>query len=124
MNKSIRNKVCQKYNGKCAYSGTDLEDDWQIDHIVSKNHGGISSLDNLVPCQQIINHYKRGLWLDDFRNIWLGKLHIRLSKLPKKPKVERSIKRKAYMLRVAGYFGITPDKPFCGKFYFETLRKD
>ena len=54
-----------KFNGKCAYSGTELEPDWQIEHIkpvirnwfdgtmVFKND---DCLDNMVPVQKIINH--------------------------------------------------------------------
>jgi len=46
-------------------------------------------------------------------------LHERLKKLPKNPKAEKSIKRKKYLLKVAEFFDIKPDKPFNGKFYFE-----
>lgn len=34
------------------------------------------------------------------------------------------IQEAAYLRKVAGYFGITPDKPFSGKFYFETTRSE
>jgi hypothetical protein len=44
---------------------------------------------------------------------------LRLAKLPKCPKTEKSIKRKEYMLKIAKYFDITPECPFSGKFYFE-----
>lgn len=124
-----RNAVYNKFNGKCAYSGTPLNEDWQVDHLMPKhmlsfyNYDKINpdSIDNLMPCQKIINHYKRALWLDDFRNLWLGGLHLRLKKLPKHPRVEKSIKRKKYLLKIADYFDITPDKPFSGIFYFESL---
>lgn len=127
-----RNAVYNKFGGKCAYSGTPLDEDWQIDHLVPNCKSDYclyddwdpNGLDNLMPCQKIINHYKRGLWIDDFRTLWLGKLHLRLMKLPKCPKVEKSIRRKKYLLKVAGYFGITPDKPFSGIFYFESLHTD
>jgi len=122
---NIREQVYNKYNQKCAYSGTDLESDWQIDHVVP--HRGNKRLrddniKNLMPVQKIINHYKRALKLEDFRGWYLGGLHKRLAKLPQNPRSERGIKRKKYLLRVASYFEITPDKPFCGKFYFETLK--
>ncbi|MCF8218757.1 MAG: hypothetical protein K9J21_07220 [Bacteroidales bacterium] len=48
-------------------------------------------------------------------------LHKRLAALPKNPKVEKSIKRKQYLLKVASYFEITENKPFIGVFYFETI---
>lgn len=116
-----RDSVFNKYNGLCAYSGTPLESDWQVDHVVPKRFYVNDDLENLLPCQKIINHYKRALDLDTFRNVWLGKLHLRLKKLPVNPKVQRSINRKEYLLKVAAYFDIKPDQPFSGKFYFETI---
>lgn len=126
MNK--RQRIYQKYNGLCAYSGTPLEDDWQIDHInpIRRNWDGTCLFPqddkeaNLVPVQKIINHYKHSLLLDDFRKWLLGGLHERLAKLPKNPRTEKSRKRKEYLLKVASYFDITPEKPFSGVFYFET----
>lgn len=114
----------------CAYSGTPLENDWQVEHIKPKFHfeygieqGNPDNIDNLVPVQKLINHYKRALDLEKFRNDWLGKMHIRLARLPKNPRTEKSKKRIKYMRTIAGYFGITPDKPFGKVFYFETLTK-
>jgi hypothetical protein len=52
----------------------------------------------------------------------LGSLHERLNRLPKKPRTEKGKRRKEYLLSVARYFDITPDKPFSGVFYFETLK--
>jgi hypothetical protein len=132
-----REQVYNKYGGLCGYSGTPLEDDWQVDHIVPQRVAhffnieryrekyGINSVDdieNLIPCQKIINHYKRSLSLEEFRTLWLGGLHKRLDK-PKNPRTEKSRKTKEYRLKVASYFGITPDKPFSGVFYFETLKE-
>jgi CRISPR/Cas system Type II protein with McrA/HNH and RuvC-like nuclease domain len=122
-----RQKVYDKFGGKCAYSGTPLESDWQIDHVIPKRSDGTDSIDNLMPCQKIINHYKRALPIDNcydpkwnFRHR-INNLHNKLKRLPKNPRVESSINKKAYLLQVALYFGITPDKPFNGKFYFEAL---
>ena len=58
--------------------------------------------------------------LEQFRD-FMKDFHIRISKLPKNPKIEKSIKRKVYMLKVARLFGITTNKAFSGRFYFETL---
>lgn len=128
ISKKDREIIKQKFNGLCAYSGTELEDDWQVDHVkplirnwwtntamCEENH----KLDNMFPVQKIINHYKGSLDLETFRTWYLAGLHDRLKKLPKKPKVEKSIKRKVYLLKVANYFGITNDKPFDNIFYFE-----
>jgi hypothetical protein len=116
-----------KYGGRCAYSGTILEDDWQVDHLEPilrdcgiKNHRA-NRIENLMPTQKLINHYKNTLPLESFRTWYLGGLHKRLKKLPKNPRTEKGKRHKAYMLKIANYFGITEDKPFSGKFYFETL---
>lgn len=122
-----REQIYNKFNGLCAYSGTPLKDDWQVDHMCPKIYfeitglEGMDDISNLMPVQRIINHYKRSLTLEEFRSWYLGGLHDRLKKLPKNPRTEKSIKRKAYLLKVAELFDIKPDKPFNGKFYFETL---
>ena len=33
ISKKNREIIKQKFNGKCAYSGTNLEPDWQVEHI-------------------------------------------------------------------------------------------
>jgi hypothetical protein len=73
-----------------------------------------------MPTQKLINHYKNTLPLESFRTWYLGGLHNRLKKLPKNPRTEKGKRHKEYMLKIANYFGITEDKPFSGKFYFET----
>lgn len=133
ISKKDREIIKQKFNGRCAYSGTILEDDWQVDHVkpIRRNWWENSALfesdhniDNMVHSQKIINHYKHSYHLEDFRNWLLGGLHERLKKLPKNPRTEKSVKKKDYILKVASYFGITEDKPFSGKFYFETIKSD
>lgn len=126
-----RERIYNKYNGLCAYSGTKLEDDWQIDHMepVVRLCGKKMSPDNdneenMYPSQKLINHYKHSLSLDDFRNWLLGGLHKRLDKLPKNTRVQKSINRKKYLLKIASYFGITPDKPFDRVFYFEKVKQE
>lgn len=128
-----RERIFQKFNGLCAYSGTPLEPDWQIDHINPVIRSPYSATvlfpkddieDNMVPAQKIINHYKRAFELETFRSWILGELHLRLKKLPVNPYAEKSIKHKAYLLKVAAYFNITPEKPFSGMFYFETLQNN
>lgn len=127
---NVRKRLYDKYDGLCAYSGTPLEDDWQADHIEPIiRRGGVvvfperNSVNNLVAVQGVINHYKGSLSLELFKKWYLGGLHKRLAKLPKNPKTEKSKKNKAYMLKIAGYFGITPENPFNGKLYFETLEE-
>lgn len=121
------------YGGLCAYSGTPLEDDWQVDHVKPIIRNPFSKeplfkkddiIDNMVPCQKIINHYKGNLNLNEFRNWFMAGLHERLAKLPKKPKTDKSKKKIAYMRKVASYFGITETNPFEGTFYFERVGKN
>lgn len=133
MNKTDRQKVFDKYGGRCAYTGKELPADWQVDHIVPRRsvhwlllstrdkYFDVNSPGNLVPTFKILNHYKRAKDLKEWREYLIG-LHIRIAKLPKKTRVERRQKYKDYMLEVANHFGITPDKPFDGVFYFETIK--
>jgi len=133
----LRQQVYEKYDGLCAYSGTPLDDDWQVDHLVPIRkitmvapqdrqrmgwHEDPNHIDNLMPVQRILNHYKRCLMIDRFKTWYLGGLHDRLKKLPKNPRVEKSIRHKEYLLEVAKLMGITPEKPFCGELYFEQLK--
>lgn len=131
-----REEVFNKYCGLCAYTGKPLGDDWQVDHIIPKSsyawhqlvevkiklgiNYNCNDFENLLPAIKIINHYKRSLDLEGFRK-YMSNFHKRISKLPKNPYSEKTIKRKKYMLTVADLFGITIDKPFNGKFYFETI---
>jgi 5-methylcytosine-specific restriction endonuclease McrA len=133
ISKKDRELIKQKFNGLCAYSGTVLEDDWQVDHIkpLLRGKGKYKMLfedrdhiENMIPCQKIINHYKRSLDIETFRSWYLGELHLRLSKLPKNPRTEKTKKRIEYLRKVASYFNITEDKPFNKKFYFETIENE
>lgn len=130
ISKKVREIVKNRYGGKCAYTGTELKDDWQVDHIIPviRDHFGGKPLfekehhiDNMVPCQKIVNHYKGNLNLEEFRGWYMKGLHERLKKMPKNPRSPKSAKKKAYLLEVAELFGITEDCAFNGKFYFETL---
>jgi 5-methylcytosine-specific restriction endonuclease McrA len=133
ISKKDRETIKNKFGGKCAYTGTDLKEDWQVEHIVPLVRNWLTNtamfpdahkLDNMVPVQKIVNHYKGSLDLETFRSWFLGKLHERLKKVPKKTKVEKSKKKKEYILEVARLFDISEDKPFSGRFYFETLSEN
>lgn len=136
-----RERIYAKFDGKCAYTGKPLGDNWQIDHMTSKiSHRWnvyyaartpddipvmlkeVDKDENLIPALRIVNHYKRSLDLEQFRSRMMT-FHIRLGRLPKKTKVPATVKRIAYMNEIAEAFGITPDKPFSGKFYFEKLEE-
>lgn len=125
--KEHRQQVYEKYGGRCAYTGHVLDHEWQVDHIVPLTYYrmGIhvtdpNAIHNLVPCLKIINHYKRGKDLEEWRR-FVCSMHVRLKRVPKCTRTPQTEKRKQYMLKVAGYFGVTCDTPFDGVFYFETL---
>lgn len=118
-----RNIIYSKYNGRCAYTGKPLNDDWQIDHCISKRIGimqGINFYDisNLMPTLRIVNHYKRALDLEGFRKYMIN-FHKRLAKLPKHTNVPKTMNRIRYMQEVADAFDIAINKPFSGVFFFE-----
>lgn len=122
-----RQKIFELYSGLCAYTGKPLGDDWQIDHMEPIFYCNMHQRDpnlpeNLVPALRIVNHYKRDKDLEGFRKYMLT-FHLRLNKLPKNPYADKPVKRKEYMMKVADAFGIEVDKPFCGIFYFETLKQ-
>ncbi len=135
MKKKVREAVFNKYGGRCAYCGCELQSNWQVDHAISRvywqyhnpeNTKAVNDLENLMPSCKECNHYKRSLCLDGslthtgFR-AYMVEFHKRLAKLPKKTMVSKTVKRIAYMNTIAEKYGITFDKPFSGKFYFETL---
>lgn len=127
MKKSIREQVYNKFGGKCAYTGQPLDEKWQVDHMHPRCYyqwriaeGDPDHIDNLMPVCRIINHYKRSHTLESWRT-YISTLHVRLKKLPRKTTVPATIRRKEYLLEVAALFGVSTDKPFNGKFYFETL---
>jgi division protein CdvB (Snf7/Vps24/ESCRT-III family) len=112
--------IYQKYGGLCYYSGRPLGNNWQIDHIQPKVNKGSNDIQNLVPAIKIVNHYKRCLNIEDFRER-LSTLHLRLQKLPKKTNSPTAIKKIKYLREVSELFNITEYNPFNGTFYFETL---
>lgn len=135
ISKKIREQVFNKYGGRCAYCGCELSDKWQVDHAISKQYWFyvnssdpkfVDDIDNLMPACTPCNHYKRSHCVNDIGGSHVGfrtymmKFHIRLGKLPKKSKREKTEKTKTYMWNIADRYGITPEKPFTGKFYFET----
>jgi hypothetical protein len=122
-----RQRIYNKFNGLCAYTGKPLDDKWQVDHMIAKAFFNaiprpfkMNDIENLLPAIRIINHYKRAQTVKEFRHS-ISTLHIRLKKLPKKTSLESTKRRIEYLNEVAELFGVTPDKPFSGNFYFETL---
>jgi len=127
MKKQDREKVYNKYNGRCAYCGNKIEyKDMQVDHIFPKNKAhwlkspamremyselhnmpdseNIDDFNNLNPSCRRCNHYKRAYTLNQFRGEMLT-IHERI--------------QKQYLDKIGIDYGIIVIKPFDGKFYFE-----
>jgi len=113
MNKDLRLRVYNKFDGHCAYCGKNLEyKDMQVDHYWPKTlahwfHNRpefIESLENLMPSCRRCNHYKRSLQPEDWRTR-MNTLHERIEQ--------------EYINKVAIDFGIINIRPFDGKFFFE-----
>ena len=126
INKKRRKQVFDKCNGRCAYCGCEItEENFQIDHVTPKRYVlfdtsfDVDNIDNLLPACSVCNHYKRALDIEKFRHEWLGKLHLRIKRIPKNPRTERGKRKKEYMERILNRYGITEDKPFNKIFYFE-----
>ena len=109
INKKVRERVFNKYDGYCAYCGKKITiKNFQVDHIVSKHNWGTDDISNLNPSCRSCNHYKRSNNLEGFRQL-MKTLHKRLEKI--------------YIVRVAVDFGIVNIKPFDGEFNFERYER-
>lgn len=108
LNKKERELVYNKYGGRCAYCGKEIEYvDMQVDHAKSLKTGGSDTIDNMLPACRSCNHYKVTLDIEGFRK-YLQEIHNRLL-------------RDSVAYQVAERFGIVEHKTDEIKFYFETL---
>ena len=111
---STRKIVYQKYNGRCAYCGCELEyKDMQVDHIVPVYH--ITPINwselgneiyNLMPACRMCNFYKSTYSIDEFRER-LQTLTDRLEKI--------------FIYRLAKKYGIVEERKKPIQFYFEKI---
>ena len=112
INKATRQKVYEKYNGRCAYCGREIQyKDMQVDHFIAKrgwNESGTDDISNLMPSCRMCNHYKRANTLETFR--------IYIQEIPRKL-------RNNYIYKVGVAYGnvIENEKPI--KFYFEKYQR-
>lgn len=115
MNKTKRLQVYNKYGGRCAYCGREIEyKDMQVDHIVPQrlciDKKVADQIENLNPSCRKCNHYKRARSIERYRELIL-KLHTKI--------------RDIYLCEVAENYGVIKIEPWDGKFYFEKiLRKE
>jgi hypothetical protein len=125
-----RERIYNKFDGRCAYTGKPLDDTWQIDYIMPQLLWYIhcvppevkikDDIGNFLPCLRIVNHYKRARTLNEFRDFMI-KFPERYAKLPKKTRVPATQKRKEYLEKVKEAFD---DSPIWteGKFWFEVQK--
>jgi uncharacterized protein (TIGR02646 family) len=67
--KENRKKIFKKFDGHCAYCGSDiLLNKFQVDHFHPKNRGGSNSFNNLFPCCGSCNSSKSDWLIEDWRN--------------------------------------------------------
>ena len=68
MSKKERQLIFDKYGGRCAYCGCELNNKWQVDHAISKRYWfmvdaedvkAVNRIENLNPSCKECNHYKR-----------------------------------------------------------------
>jgi 5-methylcytosine-specific restriction endonuclease McrA len=129
MNKELKHKIKVKYNGRCAYCGIELDNTWQVDHMISKREyssqiqagkqpkhlkhltlNDVDHIDNLTPACKPCNNYKHSYSVDFFRET----LKTMLNK-----KHEYLFKSKTKM-QVALNMGTVKLQEWDGVFYFET----
>ena len=114
--KSVRERVYNKFEGRCAYCGKPIEyKQMQVDHYYPQCKAkfyarrckiDVHAEDNLMPTCRRCNHYKRAATPKQFKEL-MKTLHERLEAI--------------YILKVAVDFGMATIQPFDGLFYFEKL---
>lgn len=114
MTKNDRQVILDKYGGKCAYCGCELQKGWHVDEIepVRRLNGVMMHperlhIDNQNPACASCNINKHSDSLEQFRNLIGG--------------FKTSLNRDSTQYKIAKRFGlvIEIDKPVV--FYFETL---
>lgn len=127
MEREIRQKVYKKCGGKCAYCGKELNNVFQVDHIIPKafwythiksnfrvphflQHltvDDVNHIDNLMPACRVCNKWKSAHHLELFRS-----------------EIAEQIKRLndwSANFRFAKRYGLIKETPKPIVFYFETL---
>ncbi len=116
MTKKERQIVFDKYGGKCAYCGCELQSGWHVDHLESiqrYKHGGcinkhLDCIDNMMPSCPSCNINKHGDSIEQFRlNIkgYLNSLNLRM--------VQYKMVKK---------YGLVEETNKPVTFYFETIK--
>ena len=65
---ALRDRIKQKFGGRCAYCGVVLGERWHVDHIEPTQKGGSTNEGNLNPACARCNFRKGGCTLEEFRS--------------------------------------------------------
>lgn len=121
MTKNERQIVFDKYGGKCAYCGCELQKGWHVDHIEPAFHNwsvddvnkflkkdrGQNTINNYNPACLRCNRWK-GTWsIEQFRN----EISLQLERL----------ERDSAPFRMARDYGLIKTTDIEVKFYYETI---
>lgn len=124
--KPDRKRVYDKFGGKCAYCGCDLNGKFQIDHLIPQSNfewhiknsfrvpsflshltvSDVNHIDNLMPACASCNNYKRTFCLETFR-----------SELQRQPEI---LRRDRPTVRLAERFGLIKIEEKQVVFHFES----
>lgn len=114
--KRIRQQVYNKFYGKCAYCGCELEyKDMQVDHLESVYSASVQqkevddTLDNYMPSCRACNFYKGTMTLKQFRSHLLNTL--------------QDTCRAPFQVKLAMKYGMLTYHPWDGEFYFEKIAR-
>lgn len=110
ISKAVRQKVYEKYGGRCAYCGREIDyKDMQVDHFIAKrgwSENGSDDISNLMPACRMCNHYKRANSLEVFRTY--------IAEIPRKL-------RDDYIYKVGVAYGNIVENEMPIVFYFEKM---
>jgi 5-methylcytosine-specific restriction endonuclease McrA len=127
VNKKTRQKIFEKYNGRCAYCGCKLPDRWHVDHIepvrrkLKYIHGKGYTTDRIMlnPKNDVIENYnpscplcnilKGSLSMDSFRDMISGYVN--------------SLNEYSNQYKMAKKYGLVQETELEVLFYFEKHRQ-
>lgn len=129
MKKSDRQKIYDKYGGKCAYCGCELQKGWHVDEIepvrrhierdydftkrktvtrvLGCEHPERFNVDNQNPSCPSCNINKHSMPLEEFRKLIAGFM--------------KHLNEVNTQYKIAKRYGLVKENPIEVKFYFETL---
>ena len=69
MSKFERQQVLKKTDGKCHVCGGDIENYWEVDHVLAHSGGGSNDVDNSLPAHRLCNNYRWDYLPEEFQEI-------------------------------------------------------